>query len=270
MIKTTAMARPKGLIEFEGTLGGITSYMLNGKQVLRQSRGSEKEKIKTGSRHERTQENMMEFSGAVAAAKVLRQSLMPVARSFSDPGFTGTLQGKYRDMISVASGKRGQRVFKPLLHADAIMAIPFNKDLHLDSVLRVKPNITTNIERTAATLSLSLNTTTDIFTPAGATHVELIYAIAVQPAFEYDAHINKYKRTDGLDKNYMQHISSALLPVYVNEAVDISLTAPQIGLPLLPVDSALVSVLGIRFHQQIGFKTYPLETGAAMGFVGVS
>lgn len=264
------MARPKGLIEFEGTMGGITSYMLNGKMVLRQCRGSEKEKIKTSNKHERTRENMMEFSGAVAAAKVLRQSLMPVARSFSDPGFTGTLQGKYRDMISVASGKRGQRVFKPLLHAEAILAIPFNKDLHLDSVLRVKPDITTNTERTDATLSISINTAKDLFIPAGATLLELIYAIAVQPAFEYDAHINKYKRTDGLDQHYMQHTSSALLSVHVNEVIDISLSAPQIGLTLLPVDSALVSVLGIRFHQQIGFKTYPLETGAAMGFVGVN
>ena len=52
--------------------------------------------------------------------------------------------------------------------------------------------------------------------------------------------------------------------------LDISLTAPQIGLSLLPIDSALVSVLGIRFHQQIGFKTYPLETGASMDFVGIS
>ena len=146
------MATPKGLIEFEGTLGGITSYTLNGKQVLRKCRDSEKEKIKTSDRYERTRENNMEFSGAVLAAKVLRQSFMPVARWFSDPGYTGRLQGKYRDMISVASGKRGQRVFQSLKHVDSILAIPYNKDLHLDSVLRVKPVITTNNERTAATL----------------------------------------------------------------------------------------------------------------------
>lgn len=263
------MATPKGLIDFEGTLGGITSYTLNGKQVLRKCRDSEKEKIKTSDRYERTRENNMEFSGAVLAAKVLRQSLMPVARPFVDSGFTGTLQGKYTSMLQLASGKRGQRVFKPLLHTEAMLAIPFHKDLHLDAVLRVQPVITTNTDRTAATLSMALNTATDIFTPAGATHAELIYAIAIQPACEYDAHMNIYKRTDGLDQNYMQHISSALIPVHVNETIDISLSPQPIEVPQLHADAALVSVLGIRFHQQIGFKTYPLETGKVMGFVGV-
>ena len=264
------MAKPKGIIQFEGTIGGITSYMLNGKQVLRQCRGPEKEKIKTSDKHERTRENMMEFSGAVMAAKILRQSLMPVAREFSDAIFTGRLQGKYRDMISVAAGIRGQRVFKPLLHVEAILAIPFDIALHLDSVLRVKPVITTNTERIAATLSLSINTATDIFTPAGATHVELIYAIAVQLAVAYHAHLKKYKRTDGLDQYYMQTISSAFIPVHVNESVDISLATPPIDLTKIHADSALVSVLGLRFHQQIGFKSYPLETGKVMGFVGVN
>jgi len=264
------MARLKGLIDFEGTIGGINAYTLNGERVIRKSRSSQKEKMKTGANYERTRENMMEFSGAVAAAKVLRQSLMPVARNFVDPSFTGTLQGKYRDMISVASGKRGQRVFKPLQHADAIRAIPFDKALHLDSVLGVKPVVTTNGERTLASLFLSINTATDLFTPTGATHVEFIYAISVQPCFEYDAHFHKYKRTDGLDQHVMQTISSALIPLYVNETVDVSLTPQPIELLMLQADSALVSVLGIRFHQQIGFKTYALETGKVMGFIAVS
>lgn len=264
------MAKPKGLIEFEGTMGGITSYTLNGKTVLRQCRGSEKEKLRTGKNHERTRENMMEFSGAVAAAKVVRQSLASVARCFSDPGFTGRLQGKYRDMINVSSGIRGQRVFNPLEHAEAICAIPFNEELHLDSVLRVKPVIIANTERTATNLSLSLNTATDIYTPTGATHAELIYAIAVQPSFEYDTHIKKYNRTDGLDRHYMQSISSTLIPVHINETMDISLSPQPIDITQLHAASALVSVLGIQFHQQIGFKSYPLETGKAMGIVAVN
>lgn len=262
------MVTLKGLIDFEGTLGGINSYMLNGKRVLRQSRPSLKEQIKTGANYERTRENNMEFSGAVAAAKVLRRSLMPVSRGFVDASWTGRLQGRYRDMIAVSSGKRGQRTFDPLQHTDAILAIPFNKDLHLDAVLRVKPVISMHPAGNAATLSLSVNTATDLFTVDRATHAACIFAIALQPAFEYNTHSNTYQPAGGLDQQYMQQVSSALIPLHVDAVVDISLTIP---LPVLPAQTerAWISVLGIRYHQQIGFKTYPLETGKAMGFVAV-
>jgi hypothetical protein len=265
------MAKLKGLIDFEGTLGGITAYMRNGERVLRQASGADRKKILRGKNYARTRENMMEFGGGVLAAKVLRQSLTPVLRTFTDTYFTGRLQGKYRDMISEAPGKRGQRVFKPLQHADAIIAIPFDLKLHLDSILRIKPVITVNAERTASTLSIAgFTPATDIFAPAGATHLELIYAVALQPSFEYDAHIKKYKRMDGLNQYYMETISSELIAVDMQQALDISLPVSPIDLGQLHTDSALVSVLGIRFHQQIGFKTYPLETGKAMGFVAVS
>jgi hypothetical protein len=264
------MAKLKGLIDFEGTLGGITAYTRNGERILRQATGADKKKILQGKNYVRTRENMMEFSGAVAAAKAVRQSLTPVTRTFADTNFTGRLQGKYRDMISTAAGKRGQRMFNPLQHVNAILAIPFDVKLHLDSILRVKPVITINAERTAATLSISgFTPVTDIFSPVGATHLELVYAIAVQPSFEYDPGTKKYKRTDGLNQHYMQTISSELIAVDAHEALDISLPAPPIDLPELHADSALVSVLGVCFHQQIGFKSYPLETGKAMGFAGV-
>ena len=264
------MARLKGLIDFEGTLGSITAYTRNGERILRQKNAVNKKKILKGKNYERTRENMTEFGGGVAASKVLRQSITSIMRTFTDTNFTGRLQGKYRDMISEAPGKRGQRVFKPLAHIEALLAIPFDTKLHLDSVLRIRPVITVNAERTAATLSIAgFNPVTDLFPSAGATHVELIYAIAVQPAFEYDIITKKYKRTDGLEQYFMKTISSEVLPL-TDETMDLSLPASPIDIPILDKDSALVSVLGVRFHQQIGFKTYPLETGKAMGFVHVS
>lgn len=263
------MARLKGLIDFEGTMGGMNAYTVNGNRIIRQSKSSQKGLIKTGENYERTRENNMEFSGAVEAAKIIRQTLISLSRGFVDSIFTGRLQGKYRDIITVSAGIRGQRMFKPLLHADAICAIPFARDLHLDSVLRLKPIITANTERTAATLSMTLNTATDLFIPTGASHVEFIFTTALQPAVEYDAHLKKYKRTDGLDQYHMKTISSILFPVGVDEAIDITLSTPALDLQQLHADSALVSVLGIRFYQQIGFKTYPLETGKVMGFIGI-
>jgi hypothetical protein len=263
------MATLKGLIDFEGKMGGMNAYMLNGIRVLRQNRKSDKNKIATGKNYQRTRENNTEFGGAVAAAKVLRQSLMPVIRPFVDSTITGRLQGKYRDMINVALGIRGQRGFKPLKHVESILAIPLNEHWHLDTVLRVKPVIEVNMKRNAATLSLFINPTTDLFVPIGASHFECIYAIAIQPSFEYDIHTKKYACMDGLDQLNMTHTSSHLFPIDKNKTINVSLTVPPIIETTLHADSALVSVLGIRFHQQIGFKTYPLETGKAMGFVGV-
>ena len=264
------MATLKGLIDFEGTLGGITAYTRDGKRILRQKNSVDKKKILHGKNYVRTRENMMEFAGGVAAAKALRQALLPVSRGFTDTYFTGRLQGKYRDMISTAEGKRGQRVFKPLDHADAIKAVPFNAALHLDSVLRIQPVVQVDADRMSASLSLEgFNPVTDIFKPEGATHVELIYAAAVQPAFVYSARLKNYKRTDGLHQSYVQHVSSALIPLDTDAEHPVSLTLPVDALNQLHRDSALVSVLGILFHQQIGFKTYPLQSGKAMGFVSV-
>ena len=263
------MATLKGLIDFEGTIGGISAYTRNGERVIRQKSSVSKKKMMRGKNYERTRENMSEFGGGVTASKILRQSIASISRGFTDTNFTGRLQGKYRDMISLAPGKRGQRVFKPLAHAAALLAIPFDMKFHLDSVLRVQPVITVNAARTAATLSIAgFNPFTDLFASPGATHVELIYAIAVQPAFEYDAHTKKYKRTDGLDHHYMKTVSSGVIPL-TDEAMDLSLPVSPLDLDSLYEESALVSVLGIRFHQQTGFKTYPLETGKAMGFVSL-
>lgn len=263
------MATSKGLLDFNGTLGGITAYTLNGKSVLRQCRGKEKNKIATGKNYVRTRENNREFSGAVEAAKILRQALMPVLRSFVDPNFTGRLQGAYRKMIGVSSGIRGQRVFKPLEHTAAILSIPLHPASHLDAVLRARPVLALNPERTAATLSLSVHPATDLFIPAGATHVEFIYAVAVQPAVQYQEAAKKYKRTDKRTQHAMSHTASALIAVTAAETQHITLSPPPIALPELHAESALVSVLGIRFHQQIGFKTFPLQGGKAMGFVGI-
>ncbi|MGN6645025.1 MAG: hypothetical protein ACTHJT_00735 [Cytophaga sp.] len=263
------MAILKGIIDLEGTLGDITVYTVNGKRVVRQKGGADKKKILRGKNYVRTRENMSEFGGAVAAAKVLRQSILSIARGFIDSNFTGRLQGKYRDMISAADGLRGQRIFRPLEHTEALLAIPFNPKLHLDSILRQKPVITVNAARTAATLSLpGFNPATDVFREPGATHVELIYIAVLQPGFEYDVHSKTYKRMDELHQHYMQTVSSALIPLTADELSDISLPAPAFNMPALHKDSALVSILGIRYHQQIGFKTYPLETGRVMGFVG--
>ncbi len=263
------MAILKGIIDLEGTLGDITVYTVNGKRIVRQKGGVDKKKIMRGKNYVRTRENMSEFGGAVAAAKVLRQSILSIARGFIDSNFTGRQQGKYRDMISTAQGLRGQRIFRPLEHSEALLAIPFNPKLHLDSILRLRPVITANAGRTAATLSLpGFNPKTDVFREPGATHVELIYIVVIQPGFAYDVHSKCYKRMDELSQHYMQTISSGLIPLTTDEASDISLPAPAFNIPALHKDSALISILGVRYHQQIGFKTYPLETGRVMGIVG--
>jgi hypothetical protein len=265
------MAQLTGLINFEGTLDGITSYTRKGKKgVVRKAGGPGKKQLLTGAAFERTRENMTEFAGAVYASKILRLSLSPILHFFADCNLTGRLQGAFRSLMLQGEGARGQRSFKPLQHAEALKVININKELHLDSILRLRPITEANKTRTAVTLSIEgFNTATDIYTPAGATHLELIHAIAILPAVVYNKSQKKYVRADGLNQLYQHTASSELLPVHTDEAINISLSAALTEIQKLHKDSALISVLGIRFYQQVGLKKFVLESGKTMGIAGV-
>ena len=70
------MAKQKGLIQFEGTIGCINFYFRKGKAVARKSGGGFNVKaIKTKASMVRVRENGSEFGAASRAKKLLRLSI---------------------------------------------------------------------------------------------------------------------------------------------------------------------------------------------------
>lgn len=69
------MARQKGIITIEGTLGNITFFKSQDGYMAREKGGVSAEKIASDPAFERTRENNAEFGRAGKASKLLRTSV---------------------------------------------------------------------------------------------------------------------------------------------------------------------------------------------------
>jgi hypothetical protein len=107
------MAKQTGLIEFEGTLGGINFYKRKGVPISRRSGGGFNGKdIKTKDSMVRVRENGSEFGRLSKAKSLIRRALWPVIGALKD----GSLHGRMMTMMQLVKAKdliavRGQRSF---------------------------------------------------------------------------------------------------------------------------------------------------------------
>lgn len=79
------MARQKGIIELEGTIGGLNFYYRKGKPVVRKSGGGFNGKaIKSKDSMVRVRENGCEFGMCMQAVKAFKSGLVPFLTQFKD------------------------------------------------------------------------------------------------------------------------------------------------------------------------------------------
>lgn len=90
------MAEQKGIIQIDGTIGGINFYFRKGKPVLRKSGGGFNAKaIKTKDSMVRVRENGSEFGNASRVKRLLRLSVEESLLYFTD----GTLHGRMMQLM---------------------------------------------------------------------------------------------------------------------------------------------------------------------------
>lgn len=90
------MARQKGIIQLEGTLGDINFYFRKGKPVARKAGGGFNAKnIKTSATMVRVRENNTEFGNCSKVKKVFRLSLHPFLNAYKE----GTLHGRMMQLL---------------------------------------------------------------------------------------------------------------------------------------------------------------------------
>ena len=79
------MARQKGIIQLEGTLGDINFYFRKGKPVARKAGGGFNAKnIKTSATMVRVRENNTEFGNSSKVKKVFKLSLHPFLNAYKE------------------------------------------------------------------------------------------------------------------------------------------------------------------------------------------
>lgn len=92
------MARQKGIIKLQGTIGDISFYKSKDGHLARTKGGVEADRIKNDPTFQRTRENGNEFGRAGKAGKLLRTSIRQYLQKSADSRMVSRLT---RDLVKV-------------------------------------------------------------------------------------------------------------------------------------------------------------------------
>ena len=239
------MAKQKGIIPLQGTIGNITFYKSKDGFVAREKGGLTAERIRTDPAFQRTRENGAEFGRAGKAGKTLRTALRSLLQNISDARMLSRLTREMMKVIKAdATNPRGYRNVIDG-EAELLKLFEFNANSKLGTTLFAP--YTATINRVSGELTVNLPSfipTNMIATPGGATHFKIVSAGA-DIDFENDSYVVDMKST-----NVLPCDSVATAVINLVNAVTANSVKP------------LFLALGIEFYQEVNGTMYPLKNGA--------
>ena len=239
------MARQKGIIKLQGSIGDVSFYKTQDGYLAREKGGVDGERIKNDPAFQRTRENGSEFGRAGKAGRTLRTALRLMLQTASDRRVSARLT---REMVKVVKADtdnvRGERKVE---NGDLsiLQGFDFNINGKLRATLYAQYGIT--LDRDAGNAEVALKDfipSKNISFPSGTTHMKFHAGVA-EINFETEDFI-------------IAQDESALLPV--NDEVIAGLTLS----PALTAgtEDIIFLVLGIEFLQEVNGNMYPLKNGA--------
>jgi len=249
------MAKQKGIIKLDGTIGGITFYKSQDGYLAREKGGVSAEKIANDPAFQRTRENGEEFGRAGKAGKLLRNAIRAMLQNASDSRMVSRLTQKMVEVVQAdITNPRGQRNVIDG-EAELLQGFEFNISGKLGTTLYAP--YTSTIDRVAGTLEASIPSFVPlnmIAAPGGTTHFKVVTA---------GAEIDFENETFVMDSN-----ASAILPWDATATAVLTLTNTVTANSTKP----LFLALGIEFYQEVNGQMYPLKNGAynALALVKVS
>jgi len=249
------MAKQKGIIKLDGTIGGITFYKSQDGYLAREKGGVSAEKIANDPAFQRTRENGEEFGRAGKAGKLLRNAIRAMLQNASDSRMVSRLTQKMVEVVQAdITNPRGQRNVIDG-EAELLQGFEFNISGKLGTTLYAP--YTSTIDRVAGTLEANIPSFVPlnmIAAPGGTTHFKIVSA---------GAEIDFESETFVMDSN-----ESAILPWDTTATAVLTLTNAVTANSTKP----LFLALGIEFYQQVNGQMYPLKNGAynALSLVKVS
>ena len=239
------MAKQKGIIKLDGTIGGITFYKSQDGYLAREKGGVPAEKIANDPAFQRTRENGEEFGRAGKAGKLLRNAIRAMLQNASDSRMVSRLTQKMVEVVQAdAINPRGQRNVIDG-EAELLEGFDFNISGKLGTTLYAP--FTGTIDRVAGTLTSSIPSFVPIdmlAAPGGATHFKVVSAGA-EVDFENETFV-------------MDSQATAILPWDATATTAINLANTVTANSTHP----LFLALGIEFYQQVNGQMYPLKNGA--------
>ena len=249
------MAKQKGILKLDGTIGGITFYKSQDGYLAREKGGVDANRIATDPNFQRTRENGSEFGRAGKAGKVLRNSLRVLLQNASDNRMVSRLTQKMVVVLQAdTTSVRGQRNVIDG-EAELLDGFEFNSGAKLSNTL-FAPS-TPSINRVTGDLNISLPSfipSEMVAAPSGTTHFKIVSS-GVEVDFE-----NETFTADTTTSTVLAWDGIATAIITLNNSVTANSTHP------------LFLALGIEFYQDVNGVKYPLKNGSynALSIVKVS
>lgn len=239
------MARQKGIVKIEGTVGELTFYKSQDGHLVREKGGVAGDRIKNDPAFTRTRENGAEFGNAAGAGKLLRDALRSLLMNAADNRAVSRLTKVMTTIKNTdTTSARGQRSVGVAMMAPTtrqmLKGFNFNIKAVMGSVL-FKPY--TLVPPSGLIKFTGLVPINDIKYPTGATHVTLTGA---------------YAKVD---------FTTGLYDVQYSPPVNLPIDATASSVSLLPAAPASgtgadLYLLKIEFFQQVNTVQYSLKNGA--------
>ena len=239
------MAKQKGIIKLEGTIGDITFYKSKDGFLAKGKGGIPADRIANDPNFQRTRENGSEFGRAGKAGKVLRNSIRALLQNASDRLVVSRLTTQMVKVIQEdVTNTRGLRNVIDG-EAELLEGFEFNINGKLGTTLYAP--FTSTIDRVAGTLVADIPSFVPanmVAAPGGTTHFKIISA-GTEVDFENERFVTQTTETAILPWD-----NTATAVVSLSNAVTANSTHP------------LFLVLGISFYQEVNGQMYPLKNGS--------
>jgi hypothetical protein len=236
------MAKQKGIIKLQGTLGDITFVKTADGYIARQKTSLDGDRIKNDPEYERTRENNAEFGTASRTGQLIRAAFRPLYSGIVKGRMTGRLiSALLRVLRTDVSNLRGERTPQDG-ELRLLEGFNFSRDASLSSRLFVQP--LAMIDRATGNARVSLPSFIPgnmVRAPRGATHFRLLAGI-VQVNF-----------TTG--KYTLNQARSA--EILVNSQAEVQLQLSTVFEPATA--NVLLLAFGIEFMQVVNGQHYPLN-----------
>ena len=241
------MARQKGLLKIDGTIGGMTFYRTKDGSIVKEQLQSTKTKFDSSSSYQRTRENAQEFGMAATSGKMLRDAIRSFMANATDSRMTSRLtQAMSYILKEDTTSARGSRsVAKGLTTVNGkafLRNFNFNNNAILGSVVFKRIILNTV---TGEMLFTNLDPVNEIVFPQGATHVTF--------------------------KNAFMSIDFNTGEAFVEYSSDYNLSLKEAAKDLLLETNAIpkthpgmntIYLVAVEFFQEVNGKQYALKNGS--------
>jgi hypothetical protein len=249
------MAKQKGIIKIQGTLGDITFVKTQDGYIAKEKTSVSKSRIASDPAYQRTRENNSEFGRAGKAVKLLRTAIRTLLQNAKDRRTTSRLTSAMMRVVKAdATSVRGLRNVMDG-ETELLQGFEFNINAQITTVLFAAYQA--NINRATGVLEVTVPSfipVNDLVIPDGATHYKLVSAGS---AIDFEA-----------STFVQENSSSAILPCNATASAPLTLTNTVTANSTHP----LFLLFGIQFFQQVNGINYPIKNGTynALSLVKVS